>query len=403
MVHESQSVVGEQTLSALVLFLLAAACLAIAAHPFTTYPLTLGLLRRFGRTGSGVMAVAGSPGAATKRPRIAMLMCAYNEEQVIEAKVNNLLSLRAREPDLDILIYVDCGNDRTAEILSSYGDRIRVHVATERHGKTHGMNLLVKATDAEYLVFTDANVLVDAQALDRLREHFEDPSVGCVAGHIHFTNATESVTARSGSLYWRYEEWVKRLEGETGSVMGATGGLFAIRASLHEAPPDHIIDDMYVSFMTICKGYRVVQAEDFNGYEESVSAMHEEFRRKVRIACQAFNAHRLIWPELRRTGALTVYKYLSHKYLRWLTIYFLVAAVLFTELALFSIGAPVAAILLLALIALGGVAGHFMKMRPFVQMVDVLSAFLGTGLGVWRSVRGERFQTWTPAASIRKS
>jgi cellulose synthase/poly-beta-1,6-N-acetylglucosamine synthase-like glycosyltransferase len=332
-----------------------------------------------------------------------MLMCAYNEEQVIEAKVQNLLSLRESDPDLEILVYVDCGTDRTAQILSKYRDRIRVHVASERHGKTRGMNVLAGMTKAELLIFTDANVMVAADLLDRVRAHFEDPSVGCIAGHIEFTNSGESVTAASGSLYWHYEEWVKRLEGDTGSVMGATGGLFAIRAGLHESPPDHIIDDMYVSFMTLCQGYRIVQANDVLGYEESVSSINEEFRRKIRIACQAFNAHKLIWPRLRQTGVLNAYKYLSHKYLRWLTIYFLAAAVLLVELSLALTGYPLAAAALLILGACAMFAGYRFKLKPLAQIVDILSAFLGTGLGVSRSIRGELFQTWTPAASIRKS
>lgn len=382
-------------------WLLAALCLGLALHPFVTYPLSLLILRGLG-FGKRPAPASGPSNPVPARPRIAMLMCAYNEAEVIEAKVRNLLALRSQEPDLDILIYVDCGTDRTAEILSAYSDQIRIHLASERQGKTHGMNRLVGMTDADILVFTDANVFVDADVLERIRLHFEDERVGCIAGHTHFTNAGESVTAQSGSLYWRFEEWVKRLEGETGSVMGATGGLFAIRAHLHEPPPDHIIDDMYVSFMTLCKGYRIVQANDVRGHEQSVSDLQEEFRRKIRIACQAFNAHRLIWPRLRDTDTLTMYKYLSHKYLRWLTIYFLAAALLFAELALLQSGWPMLALLLPVALAVGLVAGLRFRLPPFVQVVDILSAFLGTGIGVWRSIRGERFQTWTPAASIRK-
>lgn len=384
--------------------------LVLAMHPFVTYPVSLMVLRALrGRHGSRMRAGRSGDASANAaadvaaRPSVAMLMCAYNEEKVIEAKVRNLLALKQSEPDLEILIYVDCGSDRTAEILSAYRDRIRVHVATERHGKTHGMNLLVGMTRADILVFTDANVMVAPDLLERVREHFSDPAIGCIAGHVEFTNAGESVTAASGSLYWRYEEWVKRLEGDTGSVMGATGGLFAIRAKLHEPAPDHIIDDMYVSFMTLCRGYRIIQANDVLGYEESVSSMKEEFRRKVRIACQAFNAHKLIWPRLRKTGALTVYKYLSHKYLRWLTIYFLAAAVMLAELGLVLAGQAGLALLLLLAGVLALFAGHRFRIKPFVQIVDILSAFLGTGVGVWRSVRGDLYQTWTPAASIRKS
>ncbi len=131
------------------------------------------------------------------------------------------------------------------------------------------------------------------------------------------------MTASTGSLYWRLEEGIKRLEQETGSVMGADGSLFAVRRSLHKAPPDHIIDDMFVSFWVLIQGYRIVQSKDARAYEESASNASDEFGRKARIACQAFNVHRMIWPHIRKLNFVTVYKYVSHKLLRWLCIYFL--------------------------------------------------------------------------------
>jgi cellulose synthase/poly-beta-1,6-N-acetylglucosamine synthase-like glycosyltransferase len=372
-------------------------CLLLALHPFTTYPLSLRLMRRF---------VPPRPlriGADPARQSFAVCLCAYNEERVIEAKMQNLLALREREPGLEILVYVDAAGDRTAEILKRYADRITLHVSPERHGKTHGMNLLVSKARASILVFTDANVMLDLEALDRLRRYFTDPAVGCVCGNLVYTNGGDSVTAASGSLYWRLEEGIKKLEEATGSIMGADGSLFAIRRALHHPPPDHIIDDMYVSFRILCDGYRIVQATDVRAYEESVTSPREEFRRKVRIACQAFNVHRLIWPRLKRLDRLTLYKYVSHKLIRWLSIYFLVLAGLAFEGALLAAGLYELALGLAA----GGLgmlaAGHYAGIKPFAQLTDILAALLGAGLGVWQSLRGNRYQTWTPAASIRRS
>src|SRR6185295_2273749 len=113
-------------------------------------------------------------------------------------------------------------------------------------------------------------------------------------------------TAETGSLYWRLEEAIKRLESETGSVMGADGSIFAIRRALHRPPPPDIIDDMYVSLAIACDGHRVVRAGDARAEEESVGRSGEEFRRKVRISCQAFNVHRLLWPRLKRLDAVSL-------------------------------------------------------------------------------------------------
>jgi cellulose synthase/poly-beta-1,6-N-acetylglucosamine synthase-like glycosyltransferase len=378
------------------LLLLGILCLLAACHPFVTYPWSLIVLQvlRPAKRFTG--------GAPDVQLDCAICVCAYNEEHIIARKVENLLALRAREPGLEILIYVDGASDRTAEILREYGSEINLHVGTRRLGKTYGMNLLASKAQAPILIFTDANVLMDMDCVRDFRRYFADSEIGCVCGSLIYTNGRASATASSGSAYWRFEETIKRLEMESGSMIGADGSVFAIRRSLHQPPPDHIIDDLYVSLKILCSGFRVIQASDAVAYEESVVSGREEFRRKIRIACQAFNVHRLLWPQLRRLDGITLYKYISHKLIRWFTIYLLAIAALAFEGALIVAGhAPLAAALAVctaAALYLGCVS----SIRPFAQFAGTMAALAGTGLGVWRSMRGDRYQTWIPAASIRK-
>lgn len=368
--------------------------LALALHPFIGYPISL---LWFKRRHSAVPVQESSPLTFT------ICMCAYNEENVIEQKARNLLALKAREPGLEVLIYVDAASDSTAEKLQPFSKDLEVHVGTQRRGKTHGMNLLASRARGSILVFTDANVMLDMDCIENLRRAFADPQIGCVCGNLIYTNGDASVTASTGSLYWRLEERIKLLEQRTGSVMGADGSLFAIRHALHRAPPDHIIDDMYVSFMVLIQGYRLIQSTDVRAYEQSASNSSEEFNRKSRIACQAFNVHRLIWPSIRKLDALTVYKYVSHKLLRWLSIYFLGAAMVFGLGALFAggyVGLASTLVLLAAALAFLGLRG---TVKPLTQVMDVVSSLAGAGLGVWKSLRGESYQTWTPVASVRRA
>ena len=358
--------------------------LALAVHPFTTYPASLWLLAR----------LRPRPLAATgPRPATAALcVCAYNEERVIRDKALNMLAMQDAFPGLELLVYVDAGTDRTAEVLREFEGRIRTVIAPQRTGKSVGMNRLVAMTSADALVFSDANVMFDAHAIPRLLAPFADPAVGVVCGHLKYGVPENNATAATGSLYWRLEEQIKRMESATGSVMGADGSIFAVRRTAHRSPPSDLIDDMFVSLTALCDGARIVRADDAIAYEEQVSQASEEFRRKIRIGCQAFNVQRALWPRLRQLGGLDLYKYVSHKLLRWLVAYSLAAGCTLVAVGLARLGGW--QLLGMATIAAG---------IPFVsvQLRSILMAFLGTGLGVLRSLQGSRFQTWSPPASAR--
>lgn len=373
-----------------------AALAALALHPFTTYPASLALLARI--RPRPIRAASSLPAP----PRAALCVCAYNEERIIRAKAENMLAMRAAWPELDLLIYVDAATDRTAEILAEYEGRVRVIVGASRQGKTHGMNTLLRATDAELIVFSDANVTFAPDAIPHLLAPFADPDVGCVCGHLIYTGADGTATAATGSAYWRFEETLKDLESRTGSAMGADGSIFAIRSALHRPPPPDIIDDMFVSLSILCAGHRIVRAADALAFEETVTRPGEEFRRKIRIACQAFNVHRALRPSLRRLSPLDRYKYVSHKLLRWLAIYLLAGAGLLVLAGFAAMQDWLAAGALVAASLAVAAAAALFPDGPARKLVDAAGAFVATGLGVLRSLRGDRFQTWTPPSSARR-
>jgi cellulose synthase/poly-beta-1,6-N-acetylglucosamine synthase-like glycosyltransferase len=364
----------------------------LGLHPFTTYPLSLWLIRLFRRHSLQTSADA--------RETFALCCCAYNEERVIGAKADNCLALRGARPDLQILFYVDAATDRTAALLRERD--VTVDVSPVRTGKTPGMNRLTTLADASVLVFTDANVMLDTDALTNLERYFADPSVGCVCGHLRYVNEAAGATATLGAAYWRFEEWLKQLETDTGSVMGADGSLFAIRQSLSRSVPEDLIDDMFVSLSILCDGQRVVRAADVRAYELAATVSGEEFRRKVRIACQAFNVHRRLWPRLRRLDPLNVYKYVSHKLLRWLSgISLALGGVCFAlTLAVAGYGwIATASLLLLTGVALLG----WRRWGKWpARLWEVVGALAGTALGIFYSLRGAEFRVWTPAQSVRE-
>jgi cellulose synthase/poly-beta-1,6-N-acetylglucosamine synthase-like glycosyltransferase len=359
-------------------------------HPYVTYPLSLMLLRRIGFDQPLNMV----DGTAT--PSIDIVLCAFNEERVIETKLANCLDIARRYPDVKVHAYSDGSSDGTAAILRAHSDRVRAVISLERTGKSAGMNELVAGCTGQIVVFTDANVILDPQAFGSLHAYFSDPRVGCVCGHLIYVNASESATAGVGSAYWRLEESIKDAESATGSVMGADGSIFAIRRHLYREVPVDIIDDMFTSFSILCDGWRVVRAPDLVAFERSAAASGDEFRRKVRIACRSFNCHRRLWPRLRRLGPLDLYKYASHKLLRWFSAVWLVLALLSLLAWLASVGfAGVGFILVLALLLVLATGSRFPRLRVPGALFSLCVAFFATGYGVWRSLRGDRFRTWT--------
>jgi cellulose synthase/poly-beta-1,6-N-acetylglucosamine synthase-like glycosyltransferase len=375
--------------------------LLVSLHPFVTYPLSLRLIRRFRRPASSPTET--TTGQNDSPPSFAVCVCAYNEGTIIRTTIENLLALRQSVPDLQILVHVDGNADGTADIAQEYADRIDLAVSPERKGKTYGMNRLLSMARASIVVLTDATVRIDQTALPNLVKYFADPTVGCVCGHLQYVNLNETATAYVGSFYWRLEESTKQLESQTGSVMGADGSIYALRRSLFKPVPEDMIDDFYISMNVLCDGYRIVRAPDVLAYEKSVTDPREEFRRKIRISCQAFHAHRVLRSRIAALGRLDRYKYLSHKWIRWFTGYTLsVAAILFLSGLAIVFGFTVAAVTLGVGLAVVGL-GYVLRIHPITKVVDILLSFLATAIGVGRAMSGHRIRTWEPARSIRKA
>lgn len=204
-------------------------------------------------------------------------------------------------------------------LLSQAGDILRVIASPQRLGKAAGMRRMVRDARGEIVIFTDANVLLDPASIQPLLRYFTDPGVGGVAGSLHYVNDDDGPTARAGSFYWRLEESIKQQESRVGSIMGADGSIFAIRRKLYPVVPPDLLDDMTVSLSLTFAGFRLIHSASVIAYEKNATSAQDEFRRKRRIACRAFNTHRYLWPHLAHAyGPLNCYKYISHKLLRWL-------------------------------------------------------------------------------------
>lgn len=372
----------------LILWLLLALCLLLLIWPFLVYPLILRVLP--------VRPLRRAAGAA--RPSVSLLFCAYNESAALPGKIANLRMLKARHPALEILAFDDGSSDGTGDLLAGAGDLLTLVRGPGRSGKAHGMKQLAALARGDILLFTDANVLLDGDAIDKLLPYYDDADVGGVLGSLRYDGAERSASASVGALYWRLEEHLKDLESRTGNVMGADGSIFSIRRALYPDFPDSVLDDLTVSMAVVFAGRRLIKAQDVIARETMVAQREDEYRRKVRIAARSWHTHRHLRPGLARMSRLDRFKYASRKLVRWFGGAWIGLGAA-AALALAWRIAPLAAIALGA----GGLfllmLGLQMRRGPLAAIIDLLLAYLATLKGVWLAMRGRTFTLWTPAKS----
>ena len=371
----------------IVLALVLLASLVAVAWPFLIYPL---ILRR--------LPTRPEQPQAGPAPSASLLFCAYNEAAAMPEKLANLVMLKTRHPALEILAFDDGSNDDTAAQIAAHADVVTLVRGPGRSGKAHGMKQLVARATGEVLIFTDANVLLDADAVDNLLARYADPQIGGVLGSLHYLGDGESATAQVGSLYWWIEERLKDEESRTGNVLGADGSIFSIRRSLYPAFPDDVLDDLTVSMAVLFAGMRLVKAKDVIARERLVAARTDEYRRKVRIAARAWHTHRHLRPRIARLSRLDRFKYASRKIVRWFGgLFILTGAVAAGALAMrisptlyMACGLAVVLVLWLGLRRRAG---------PFAALVDILIAYAATLQGVAQAMAGRTFTVWNPAKS----
>jgi len=249
-------------------------------------------------------------------PHLDVLIAAYNEEASIEAKLINTRALAYPSDRLTITVITDGSTDRTPDLVREHaGASVRLLHRPERQGKAAALARALPYLHGEALLFTDANCSLAPDAARLLVRHLSDLRVGAVSG-IKRIRGTESGAERE-SLYWRYEGWLKDLDGRFGSVMGAPGEIWLARRQAYRPPPEDIIlEDLYTSMDIVARGWRMCYEPGAVSSEEAAPSLQAEWERRSRNAAgglQCIFRLRQVW----HGGARTVFQFLSHRVLRW--------------------------------------------------------------------------------------
>lgn len=219
-----------------------------------------------------------------KLPTISLIVPAFNEEGWIRNKIENSFELDYPSDKIEIIVVSDGSSDQTASITSEYGDKIMHIHSSERKGKIDAMDRASIIANNDILIFTDANTDLNKSCMMNIAKHFAKNDVGMVAGEKKVLATKEGESASGEGLYWKYESWLKSLDSDVASVIGAAGELFAIRSNLYERlPNDTLLDDFMLSTRVLEKGYRIVYEPKALATEYGSSSYKEEWKRKVRI------------------------------------------------------------------------------------------------------------------------
>ena len=269
-------------------------------------------------------------------PSVTIIVSAHNEAERTDRRLRNLLSLDYPTDRLEIILGSDGSTDDTVERARAFeAEGVVVAEFSNRRGKPALLNALVPRAKGEIVVFADARQRFDRMSLRALVSNFADPGVGVVSGHLIMAAGTDAEIGGEGAaMYWQYEKLIRSTESKSGSTVGATGAIYAIRKSLFEPLAlDTILDDVVIPVRIARRGYQVVFEPDAKAFDVAPPTAQGELVRKTRTIGGTFQLFaRERWLLNPRVNPLW-FETVSHKALR-LALPVLLAALFVSNMAL---------------------------------------------------------------------
>jgi cellulose synthase/poly-beta-1,6-N-acetylglucosamine synthase-like glycosyltransferase len=338
-------------------------------------------------------------------PTVSIIITAYNEESALVAKLENTLLLDYPRDLVEVVVASDCSTDRTNEIARDFAGRgVRLVVQPERLGKTAAQNSAVENSTGEIILFSDATSHYQSNVLQVIMPSFADSQVGCVAGRLVYVDPADSAVGTGARSYWDYETFLKRHESRAGSLIGASGCLYAVRRSAYVPLYHEACSDFIVATKMVEQGLRAVYEPNAICTEETNQRSRNEMKMRVRVIAQTFTdlwRHRAMLNPL-RSGFYAV-QLLSHKVMRYLVPIFLILSFLTSVAITAAVGsllwlAVLCAQLAFYLAAIGawllesaGVRSRLLALPHYFVLANLASLF-----ACYKFMRGERYARWEP-------
>jgi len=368
------------------------ACCSLLLYVYVLYPLAVRVLAAW---------VGACVRRGTTLPTVTIIVTAYNEEQCIRAKLDNLVGLNYPPELVNIVVASDGSSDSTEQIAARYDPRrVGVLRLEGRRGKTACQNAAAAVATGDVLVFTDATTRLQSEALRHLVEGFAD--VGCVGGLLVYVAEVDNVTGREGQTYWSYELRLRAAESSLGSLIGVSGCLYAVRRSAYRPIHPALISDFVIAMRMREQGLRTVLAPNALCFEATLDHGRHELSMRVRVAIRSLNAL------IRERRFLNPLKYgyfawqlWSHKVLRYASPLLWLGA-LAANAALVGEGLAYSSLFVgqIGLLACGAVGFILQDKRRELGLFGKPYYFLLTNvaslIAALRYLQGERMIIWNP-------
>lgn len=334
-------------------------------------------------------------------PSVTVIVAAYNEQERIADKIENILALDYPKDKLEVIVVSDGSTDRTEEIAGSYErEGVKVLSLPERGGKTAAQNAAAAAAKGEILFFTDVSTPSPPDALKKLVRAFADESVGCVSGRVTYRRDETTATEMGMGLYGRYQQFIRRRQADAGTLIGGTGCILAVRKDLYVPLPPHYVSDLMEPVEVLLRGHRTVFEPEATALVDRPTGLRDEFRRRVRIVTQAFAVLGSLLRLLRRPG--WAFMLMSGRILRWIAP-LLLLIMLGASIALYG-RQPYTLLLWLQVcfygLALVGLALEASGKRVKLLYLPYFFCMLNAAalVGMIKALRGEKATTWKTAS-----
>ena len=321
-------------------------CLFIVFYTYIGYGILLYILVRLRRLIKGKRSTLFN---LTNLPTCTLIVAVYNEADILKEKIKNTLALQYPQGKITFLFVTDGSSDDSPNVIKKYPGIQLMH-SPERKGKIHAMHRAMEQVETEIVIFTDANTFLNEEALINIARHYQDKTVGAVAGEKR-VQIDEKADATAGEgFYWKYESALKKWDAELYSVVGAAGELFSVRRTLYiPVEPDTVLDDFMISLRIAEKGYRIVYEPAAYALETSSASITEELKRKIRIAAGGIQSVLRLKSLLNPFHNFVLsFQYISHRVLRWtITPFLMIAAFIINAIIVWQTQQQLYAILLL--------------------------------------------------------